>query len=118
MGSSSSGTRNSPVSETSLFICYEICLSYCRTSGKIIAFLLHLKDKRINGDPYTFQMSLSPEAQKTFAGDGLVAVVTGGGSGIGAMIARALAANGASAVYILGLPDDPLEDIAKQTVRT
>jgi len=63
-------------------------------------------------------MSLSPEAQKTFAGDGLVAVVTGGGSGIGAMIARALAANGASAVYILGLPGDPLEDIAKQTTNS
>jgi NAD(P)-dependent dehydrogenase (short-subunit alcohol dehydrogenase family) len=56
-------------------------------------------------------------AQALFALDGLVAVVTGGGSGIGAMFARAIATNGASAVYILGLPDDPLEEVAKQAVR-
>ena len=53
-----------------------------------------------------------------FAVEGLIAVVTGGGSGIGAMIAKALASNGASAVYILGLPDDPLDDVAKDSVRS
>lgn len=58
----------------------------------------------------------STSKQALFALNGIVAVVTGGGSGIGAMIARALAANGASAVYILGLPHDPLEEVAKQTV--
>lgn len=63
------------------------------------------------------EMSSVPSAQNLFAIDGLVAIVTGGGSGIGEMIARALSANGASAVYILGLPDDPLEDVAKQSVR-
>jgi NAD(P)-dependent dehydrogenase (short-subunit alcohol dehydrogenase family) len=62
-------------------------------------------------------MSSIPSAQNLFALNGLVAVVTGGGSGIGLMIAKAIAANGASSVYILGLPDDPLEEIAKQAVR-
>jgi hypothetical protein len=63
-----------------------------------------------------FEMSSIPSAQSLFALDGLVAVVTGGGSGIGLMISRALASNGASSVYILGLPDDPLEEVAKQAV--
>jgi hypothetical protein len=65
-----------------------------------------------------FEMPSIPSAQNLFALDGLVAVVTGGGSGIGLMISRALASNGASSVYILGLPDDPLEEVAKQSVRT
>jgi hypothetical protein len=64
------------------------------------------------------EMPSIPSAQNLFALDGLVAVVTGGGSGIGLMISRALASNGASSVYILGLPDDPLQEIAKQSVRT
>lgn len=60
---------------------------------------------------------MSLTAGSLFAVEGLVAVVTGGGSGIGAMIAKALASNGASAVYILGLPDDPLDNLAKESVR-
>lgn len=61
-------------------------------------------------------MSSTLEAQQLFKVDGLVAVVTGGGSGIGKMISQALSINGAASVYILGLPDDPLETIAKEVV--
>lgn len=43
------------------------------------------------------------DASNLFNIKGLVAVVTGGASGIGSMIARSLATNGASAVYILDL---------------
>jgi len=45
--------------------------------------------------------------------DGLVAVVTGGGTGIGLMIAKALEANGAK-VYITGRRQDRIEDAARQ----
>ncbi|ESA42310.1 NAD(P)-binding protein [Neurospora crassa] len=40
--------------------------------------------------------------------NGIVAVITGGGTGIGLMMARALAANGAKRVYILGRRADVL----------
>ncbi|RMZ75649.1 hypothetical protein DV737_g5179, partial [Chaetothyriales sp. CBS 132003] len=42
------------------------------------------------------------KASKLFSVDGLTAVVTGGGSGLGAYMARSLALNGAAKVYILG----------------
>jgi NAD(P)-dependent dehydrogenase (short-subunit alcohol dehydrogenase family) len=40
--------------------------------------------------------------QNLFNVNGLVAVITGGGSGLGLYAARALDANGAKAVYIVG----------------
>ncbi|KAK1753694.1 short-chain dehydrogenase [Echria macrotheca] len=46
--------------------------------------------------------------------DGMVAVITGGGTGIGLMMSRALAANGAAKVYILGRRMDVLEEAAKE----
>lgn len=46
-----------------------------------------------------FKMPPSLSAQDLFPVDGLIAVVTGAGSGIGAMIAKALSENGASALY-------------------
>jgi NADP-dependent 3-hydroxy acid dehydrogenase YdfG len=47
--------------------------------------------------------------------NGLVAVVTGGATGLGLMMAKALEANGAK-VYILGRRKVALEEAAKQSV--
>ncbi|KAI4181628.1 MAG: hypothetical protein L6R41_006510 [Letrouitia leprolyta] len=57
----------------------------------------------------------SMEAANLFAVKDLVAVVTGGGSGIGLMISKALAANGASKVYIVGRRKEVLEAAAKES---
>lgn len=46
---------------------------------------------------------------------GLVAVITGGGSGVGRMFAKALEANGATKVYIIGRRWDKLENVAKES---
>ncbi|RDW75278.1 hypothetical protein BP6252_06420 [Coleophoma cylindrospora] len=54
----------------------------------------------------------SIQAANLFAVNGLIAVVTGGGSGIGLMMARALALNGAHKVYIIGRRKDVLEKAA------
>ncbi|CVL11129.1 related to gluconate 5-dehydrogenase [Fusarium proliferatum] len=45
-----------------------------------------------------------------------VAVITGGGSGLGATIAQALEANGARAVYVLGSREEKLRNIASSAV--
>lgn len=55
----------------------------------------------------------SLDASALFSVNGLVAVVTGGGTGIGLMIARALEHNGAK-VYILGRREEVLKTAAKQ----
>ncbi|KAI1820378.1 hypothetical protein F4861DRAFT_71489 [Xylaria intraflava] len=55
----------------------------------------------------------SLDAASLFSAKGLVAVVTGGGTGIGLMIARALEHNGAK-VYILGRRENVLNTAAKQ----
>lgn len=52
------------------------------------------------------------DSSSLFRVDGMVAVVTGGGSGIGLMMARALAGAGAKRVYILGRRKDVLEKAA------
>ncbi|KAI1118229.1 NAD(P)-binding protein [Nemania sp. NC0429] len=54
-------------------------------------------------------------ATNLFNVNGLVAVVTGGGSGIGLMITKALAANGAAKVYILGRRLSVLQEAAAGT---
>lgn len=51
-------------------------------------------------------------AQGLFNVNGLVAVITGGGSGLGLYAARALDANGAKAVYIIGRRREVLEHAA------
>lgn len=53
------------------------------------------------------------DASSLFSTEGLVAVVTGGGTGIGLMIATALEHNGAT-VYIMGRRLQVLETAAKQ----
>jgi short-subunit dehydrogenase involved in D-alanine esterification of teichoic acids len=58
------------------------------------------------------------DAQTGFRVDGLTVVITGGGTGIGLILTKALASNGAAAVYILGINPGPLEDAAKISVRT
>ncbi|KAI0353961.1 NAD-P-binding protein [Trametes cingulata] len=52
-------------------------------------------------------------ASKLFDLSGVVAVVTGGGTGIGLMISTTLLANGASSVYIIGPKQEDLDRIAK-----
>ncbi|QSZ36120.1 hypothetical protein DSL72_007245 [Monilinia vaccinii-corymbosi] len=54
----------------------------------------------------------SIQAANLFNVNGLVAVITGGGTGIGLMMARALALNGAEKVYILGRRKATLESAA------
>ncbi|XPS80621.1 hypothetical protein M3J07_012596 [Ascochyta lentis] len=53
-------------------------------------------------------------ASRLFRVDGLVAVVTGGGTGIGAMITAALAENGARRIYIVGRRMDKLNEVASK----
>ncbi|KAK6223900.1 hypothetical protein LQW54_000044 [Pestalotiopsis sp. IQ-011] len=48
--------------------------------------------------------------------NGLVAVITGGGSGLGLYAARALDANGAKAVYIVGRREQTLQEAARTAV--
>lgn len=54
--------------------------------------------------------------QNLFNVDGMVAVITGGGSGLGMYTAKALDANGAKAVYIIGRRENSLKEVAKQAI--
>ncbi|TKA62543.1 hypothetical protein B0A49_09904 [Cryomyces minteri] len=56
----------------------------------------------------------SIDAATLFKVDGLVAVITGGATGIGLMMAKALEANGAAKVYVVGRRKDKLEEAANQ----
>ncbi|KAK8135356.1 short chain dehydrogenase [Apiospora sp. TS-2023a] len=59
-------------------------------------------------------MAAAFDSSTIFRVDGIVAVITGGGSGIGLTMARALAVNGAAKVYILGRRLEVLEAAAKE----
>ena len=57
----------------------------------------------------------SLDAPALFTATSLVAVITGGGSGLGLMMAKALALNGAHKVYIIGRRSDVLAAAAKES---
>ncbi len=61
-------------------------------------------------------MSPTNKATDLFNVKGLVAVITGGGSGLGLYAARALDANGAKAVYIVGRREETLKEAAQTAV--
>lgn len=61
-------------------------------------------------------MSVKNRIADLFHVNGMVAVITGGGSGLGLYAARALDANGAKAVYIVGRRENTLKDAAKTAV--
>ncbi|KAK5071250.1 hypothetical protein LTR64_007754 [Lithohypha guttulata] len=61
-------------------------------------------------------MSVKNRAADLFNVNGMVAVITGGGSGLGLYAARALDANGAKAVYIIGRRENTLQEAAKTAV--
>lgn len=52
------------------------------------------------------------QASNLFNVEGVVAVITGGGTGIGWMMAKALAENGAERVYIVGRRESVLQEAA------
>ncbi|KAB5511746.1 hypothetical protein GE09DRAFT_640083 [Coniochaeta sp. 2T2.1] len=60
-------------------------------------------------------MSPSLDANALFRVDGMVAAITGGGTGIGLTMARALMANGATKVFILGRRLEFLEVASRET---
>lgn len=57
-------------------------------------------------------------ASDLFNVNGMVFVVTGGGTGIGEMMAHSLDVNGAKKVFILGRRKDKLEAVATAAVST
>ncbi|KAI1162152.1 hypothetical protein F5B18DRAFT_408467 [Nemania serpens] len=61
-------------------------------------------------------MPIANKISDIFNVDGLVAVITGGGSGLGLFAARALDANGAQAVYIVGRREQILKSAAATAV--
>jgi len=61
-------------------------------------------------------MSPTNRVQDLFNVNGLVAVVTGGGSGLGLYAARALDNNGAKAVYIVGRREETLREAARSAI--
>lgn len=68
---------------------------------------------RAPNSPLTMSWQQELESQNLFDVTGFVAVVTGGGSGIGLMATQALAANGAR-VYIIGRRQEVLERVAQK----
>jgi len=56
------------------------------------------------------------DAAKLFSVEGLVAVITGAGSGLGEIMAHALDVNGASKVFILGRRESKLKEVASKAV--
>lgn len=57
------------------------------------------------------------DAASLFHVNGMVAIITGGSSGIGATWAHALDQNGAAKVFILGRRENKLKEVAAAAVR-
>ena len=76
-------------------------------------FSLAKKCRRNTSSTAVIMSSL--EAANLFNVKGLVAVITGGGTGIGLMMTKALALNGAHKVYIVGRRKEVLEAAAKES---
>ncbi|KAI6803780.1 NAD(P)-binding protein [Hortaea werneckii] len=57
-------------------------------------------------------MADATDASKLFSVQGMVVVITGGGTGIGQMMTRAFATNGAAKVYIVGRRKEKLDETA------
>ncbi|ODA78110.1 hypothetical protein RJ55_06713 [Drechmeria coniospora] len=62
-------------------------------------------------------MASSYDSKSLFDVKDLVAVITGGGSGLGKIIAHALVANGAKAVYVLGRRQESLDATKESSAR-
>ncbi|KAI7482365.1 NAD(P)-binding protein [Hortaea werneckii] len=57
-------------------------------------------------------MADATDANKLFSVEGMVVLITGGGTGIGQMMTRAFATNGAAKVYIVGRRKEKLDETA------
>lgn len=84
---------------------------YALGTGTSFRLLFFMMQHTTTMEPVIENASMSAP-DKLFKVPGLVAVVTGAGSGIGRSIARALALNGAARVYLLGRRLDKLHETA------
>lgn len=87
---------------------------YC-CSFRYIELVFRLGQHNPHRDLLLLRVMSDLNTETLFRVDGLVALVTGGGTGIGLMITKALALNGAHRVYISGRRKEVLEDAAKQS---
>jgi hypothetical protein len=65
---------------------------------------------------YTRHNNMGLDAASLFNVNGMVAIITGGSSGIGATWAHALDQNGAAKVFILGRRENKLKEVAAAAV--
>lgn len=66
---------------------------------------------------YTREYNMGLDAASLFNVNGMVAIITGGSSGIGVTWAHALDQNGAAKVFILGRRENKLKEVAAAAVR-
>lgn len=88
-----------------------------KLSTNVLDITRYVPCRRTNSKLIT-TMAPTPQnkASDLFNVNGLVAVITGGGSGLGLYAARALDANGAKAVYIVGRREETLKQAASTAV--